>query len=355
MTLTPNEYEIEITADCNAACPLCARTMMGMPLRGNDSISFEDFKKIFPTRQSIENKIFKFIGVLGDPILHPDLIPILKYLSSNHANYILLNTNGSYNNVEWWKELASIDKLQIEFSIDGHRETNHIYRVNTKWENIERNITAFMEAGGDGGWTFLTFEHNDIEYETARDHAYRLGMEFQHRTSGRILTIPKVTASVKTKKTKDIAKVSLGESNVFKHENNSKIKDVVRSAIKRDTKKLTAIANTISCKHLEKSRVYIGADMTLWPCCYLYDEYKWLQSTINIQRKNNNIGLTTLPAGFNDLRTHSIEEILSSEFYVNLKNRWDPKSDDFVFRCLKSCGNNAAYHADFKKIKKSSE
>lgn len=352
MKINPITYEIEITADCNVACPLCARTIMGMPLRGNDSISFDEFKKIFPTPISIENKIFKFIGVLGDPILNPELIPILKYLSSNNPNYVLVNTNGSYNTVDWWKELASIDKLKVEFSIDGHRETNHIYRVNAKWENIERNITAFMESGGDGGWTFLTFEHNDIEYETARAHAYELGMEFQHRTSGRILTVPKTTSSVKNKKTQDKKNVLLNESNVHKHRNHDKIIDTMRAGIKRDTEKLNAIADTIVCKHLDKKSAYIGADMTLWPCCYLYDEYKWIQKYPNAPRRLKNVGILNLPVGFNDLRIHSIDEVLNSEFYINLAKRWRPESSDFIFRCLKSCGNNAAYQADFKKIKK---
>lgn len=355
MTLTPNEYEIEITADCNAACPLCARTMMDMPLRGNDFISFEDFKKIFPDKSSIEDKKFKFVGVLGDPILNQDLISILKYLHLNNAKYSLLNTNGSYNNVDWWEELASIPKLMVEFSVDGHRETNHLYRINTKWENIERNMTVFMSAGGTGTWAFLSFEHNDVEYETAREHAAKLGMLFERKTSGRILSIPTVTKDIVSKKTKGVKTLSFAESNAYKHNDADKIKDTVRSAVKRDTEKLNAIAKTITCKHFEKPSVYIGADMTLWPCCYLYDEYKWIQSNSNTRRQAQNPGLTNLPDGFNDLRIHSITEILNSEFYRNLQDRWNAESDNFIFRCVKSCGNNAAYHNHYTKIDKSSK
>ena len=32
-------YELEITADCNAECPLYARTIANMPLRGNSQKS----------------------------------------------------------------------------------------------------------------------------------------------------------------------------------------------------------------------------------------------------------------------------------------------------------------------------
>ena len=54
------KYELEITANCNAQCPLCARTEMNMPLKGNAEISLQDIMRIFKTEQSIEGKEFKF-------------------------------------------------------------------------------------------------------------------------------------------------------------------------------------------------------------------------------------------------------------------------------------------------------
>ena len=54
------KYELEITANCNAQCPLCARTEMNMPLKGIAEISLQDIMRIFKTEQSIEGKEFKF-------------------------------------------------------------------------------------------------------------------------------------------------------------------------------------------------------------------------------------------------------------------------------------------------------
>ena len=76
------KYELEITANCNAECPLCARTEMGMKLRGNNELTFENIKQIFPTRESCDNKEFKLCGVLGDPILNNECFEIAEYISN---------------------------------------------------------------------------------------------------------------------------------------------------------------------------------------------------------------------------------------------------------------------------------
>ena len=41
------EWELEITQNCNLACPLCARTDQKYPLWNNPQISLHDFKELF--------------------------------------------------------------------------------------------------------------------------------------------------------------------------------------------------------------------------------------------------------------------------------------------------------------------
>ena len=65
---TIKKIELEITSDCNAACPGCARTIHRDLLQVT-SFSLEDLKRIFPTPNHIANKQFKFCGVLGDPAI----------------------------------------------------------------------------------------------------------------------------------------------------------------------------------------------------------------------------------------------------------------------------------------------
>ncbi len=143
-----DNYELEISSDCNAECPLCQRTHMKMPLRGNNNISLADLKNIFYKDEYINGKEFKLCGVLGDPILNPECIEICDFLSSKGARKIALSTNGGMNTPEWWTRLAKIKNVQVDFCVDGFENTNHIYRVNVKWPILMRNMKAYSEAKG---------------------------------------------------------------------------------------------------------------------------------------------------------------------------------------------------------------
>ena len=78
------KIELEITSDCNAACPGCARTLNSDLLRIN-SFSLQDLQRIFPTTNHIADKEFKFCGVLGDPAIHPQFADMLEYLLQHGA------------------------------------------------------------------------------------------------------------------------------------------------------------------------------------------------------------------------------------------------------------------------------
>jgi len=58
------KVELEITSDCNAACPGCARTQNLDILRIN-SFTEQDVRRMFPNPDHIRNTKFKLCGVLG--------------------------------------------------------------------------------------------------------------------------------------------------------------------------------------------------------------------------------------------------------------------------------------------------
>ena len=39
-----------------------------------------------------------------------------------------------------------IKKAAVIFSVDGLRDTNHLYRQGVNWDNVERNMQAFINA-----------------------------------------------------------------------------------------------------------------------------------------------------------------------------------------------------------------
>ena len=41
---------------------------------------------------------------------------------------------------EWWKKFGKLPKASVRFSVDGHRETNNLYRVGSKFDKILENM-----------------------------------------------------------------------------------------------------------------------------------------------------------------------------------------------------------------------
>lgn len=318
------KYELEISANCNAQCPLCARTEMGMPLRGNSEISLENIMNLFKTEESVKGKEFKLCGVLGDPIVHPQCLEICEWLGNKGGN-VIISTNGGYNTPEWWSKLAKVKNLKVDFSVDGFEETNHIYRVNVKWDILLRNMKAFSQAGGKGAWVFIPFAHNEHEYEKAKQLSDELGFRFIKRTSGRNVLAKKVH---KTKKMN--TEVKLTASKKLPHNDLTKLQKVIKE---KSVKTINDIVKTITCQHYNEPEVYIGADMTMWPCCYLYDQSK----------KSYNDVVMSDDKDFNDLTKNTISEILQNSFYTSLKERWYASHDNHLPRCIKSCALKGVY------------
>jgi molybdenum cofactor biosynthesis enzyme MoaA len=332
------EYELEISANCNAECPLCQRTQQAMPLNGNSEITLDQIKSIFSEYSQINGKIFKLCGVLGDPIINPECLEICQYLSDMDAQKIEISTNGGINTVDWWKKLAKIKNVIVSFAIDGYKNTNHIYRVNVKWEVLERNLRAFCNAGGTGAWVFIPFDHNDHEYENALAMAKELGLIFKRRTSGRN-ELGKKKHSIRKQKNQLYTKnIILSNSKVRPHADLSELKNVITAYENVDAPENKSLikeaASTIKCKHMEIPELYIGSDLTLWPCCFLYAHSLNNKSTLRGDQ----------PHDWNDLKKHTIAKILSNPVFGNITKMWDPEHEFHQSRCVKTCSKKAAYN-----------
>ena len=49
--------------------------------------------------------------------------------------WLSMNTNAGAKSAEWWTELAGVigRKGAVIFSVDGLKDTNHLYRINSNW------------------------------------------------------------------------------------------------------------------------------------------------------------------------------------------------------------------------------
>lgn len=191
MTLDDIKFiELEITSLCNLECGLCHRTKE-MGRYELTSLTIQDIKNMFPTKQSIDNKFFLLCGALGDPVANKDCFSIVEYLISNNG-WVELNSNTSLETAKWWYNLGKLSsdsgKGSIWFCVDGYKETNDIYRVNANFKTIIRNIESYVQGSKDGRqgfanatWMYNVFDHNEYELDLARGHAEKLGLKFATR------------------------------------------------------------------------------------------------------------------------------------------------------------------------------
>jgi MoaA/NifB/PqqE/SkfB family radical SAM enzyme len=319
----PKLIELEITADCNAQCPSCARTKRGMKLTGNNSLTLKDIQYMFQYTPWLKGKNISLCGTLGDPIVNPECLDICEWLGKQGAR-VGVSTNAGYNSAEWWSKLAVLDNVYVSFAVDGFRETNHIYRVNTKFNIIERNMTAYANAGGRGVWTYVLFDHNKHEVESALEFATNLGLEFNVRGGGRNATAKQHTP----RKGAEVELVTAFNTDLVQE----------HVASQNSPEQIQSLLPTISCRHLNQSYLFVGSDMRLYPCCHLY-AYTTAGGTEYIR---------DLPEDWNCLRTHTLFDIIKHDSFTQIKAMWSPYHKRYVPRCFQDCGNKGVYQ-DFNK------
>lgn len=182
------QLHIELTNNCNAACPMCARFHVNSPLIRPDlvleQITIDKFRQYFPVEVLKKMEIILFCGVHGDPGMARDLYEICEYIAqSNPLTAVRINTNGGMRNPEFWSKMGALFKKQrqdhwrweITWSIDGLADTNHLYRRNVEWDKVIPNAQAFIDAGGFANWDYLIFKHNEHQIDEAKELSKKMG------------------------------------------------------------------------------------------------------------------------------------------------------------------------------------
>ncbi len=174
---------IELSNYCNAACLVCPRYYATSkevdPSLNLKMMSLTDFKNYFPSSVIKNLKGIMFCGTHGDPATCKDVVEIITYIyETNPAIGINLHTNGGIRTTEVWSKLGELSKkfgLNVIFSFDGLKDTNHLYRRNVVWDKAMENALAFINSGGNASWSFLKFKHNAHQIEEAERLSKQLG------------------------------------------------------------------------------------------------------------------------------------------------------------------------------------
>lgn len=319
------EVHLELTSKCQASCPMCPRNIQGgvvNPWLIETEISIVQFKQWFP--ETFVNQLTRLYmcGNLGDAIVAKDTLKVFQYLRNTNPQISLgLHTNGSAQSKKWWQQLAEAN-VTVTFGIDGLEDTHSLYRVGTNFDKIIDNAYDFIQAGGTARWHMLVFEHNKHQVDACEKLSKELGFtEFTQKNSSRFRGdhMPVLTKEGKTSHT------------LYPSEKSTSI-----------TKKLFTInleeKTTIHCKAKQSSSIYVGADGSVTPCCWLDYAGTTPNSFSMVDYKDQ--GFITP-----NLNHSSMKDIFDSNYFSLIEETWTDKP---LRECTKQCGKIDKLNEQFK-------
>jgi len=316
----------EITSKCQARCPMCPRRINGGPMNPGvelHEVDFETFVNWFPKDFIVQLKFLSMCGNLGDPIVAKDTLKIYRYLRETNPEMSLqMHTNGSGRNKSWWSELAKL-KVNVVFGIDGLADTHAIYRINTDFLKIIENAKAFIAAGGDARWDMLVFKHNQHQVEDCERMSKNLGFtHFYQKHTSRFRK-----GKLDVLDDNEIVTHTLYPTSIS--EQNSKSVETAKQDI----------LPSISCKAIKDSQMYVAANGTVTPCCWLDQEWHPAYSENKIDYIDK-IGI------WPNLNVSSLENIFQSGYFDKISSCWNTTG---LKECSKQCGSFDKLNKQFVK------
>ena len=133
-------YHAELTTRCVLECPRCPRTIHSGKYKVQD-LPLEYIKEFVLASPHKKSDRFNMSGSYGDPIYHMKFLDVIEFLDSIEQSW-WLSTNGSNKKISWWERFYnSYDdskyshktKNIVSFALDGLQDTNHLYRVATRY------------------------------------------------------------------------------------------------------------------------------------------------------------------------------------------------------------------------------
>ncbi len=336
---------LEVTQNCQASCPMCDRNINGGALNPHINLaelSLEDCKFIFKPDFIAQLNTMYMCGNLGDPIVAKDTLEIFKYFREhNEKMWLSMNTNAGAKSADWWRELATVFGRMgaVIFSVDGLKDTNHLYRQGVVWNNVERNMRAFIDAGGRARWDFLIFKHNEHQVEEAESIANEWGCEkFIKKKSGRF-----ITATSKKKESHQAVDRKGNETTKLKKPEEKYLNKALgkQDVLLEKYGSMEAYYDVvpIHCKVKTDNSLFITAEGLALPCCWTAGRmYKWWNKDPKIEQIWDHIDAV---GGKQSLNARvGLDQVFETGIFDRIESSWNVKgcNNGKLKVCSMKCG-----------------
>lgn len=263
MLYQPTHLHLELSSLCNARCPFCPRNFYGVPYNAGyeeTNLTLDQFKRIFSAEflSGVRGSLIN--GNFGDFVMNPDSVDIMRYmLDSNPLMKILVNTNGSARDRAFWQDLGRLG-ITIEFCVDGVGDTNRLYRQDTDFDIIIRNVREFIGAGGHAVWKMTKFEHN----KSQRTDVYNIA-KYLKFDSVIMRDSVRTQGPVYDRHGKKVYVIGTDEDT---HPEILDQKEIDKLTKLYDSNQENTPPKKITCQAQRDRSIYVSADGHVYPCCW---------------------------------------------------------------------------------------
>jgi len=242
--------QVEATTKCNAWCPGCGRNKGGYELADDlvieelDPAVFEDWLK-----QMTSLDVIDFCGTYGDAIAASNIVE-LTTIAKNYSRKLIVRTNGSLRNTQWWELYAKLlagHPHEVWFCLDGLADTHAIYRQATDFDTVIANAKAFIGKGGTAVWQFIPWAHNEHQIKDCIQLSQRLGFS-------------------RFEFIRDVRKDF--EPRDYRTGQTVEIKPWSRDTLMNRYQSIKTHVPVQNCRHLMQPSVYLNANGKLSTCCF---------------------------------------------------------------------------------------
>lgn len=322
---------LEISSECNAACPQCPRNFHGFPMNHGypeRSMTLAEAQKIFDQDFIGQLHALLINGNFGDIVMCQEGADIVEYFRSHNSGLkIEISTNGGARGEDFWQRLA-LTGSHVFFCIDGLEDTHAIYRQNTSYRTILKNARTFIQAGGTAIWKFIVFDHNEHQIEQARLTALEMGFSnfvpvYGRRTHGPVF---------------DRNKKMIFHLGGDRPQTSDLDLMLSQARVVKGGEYLPKKSAPIDCKVQKESSIYITSNGEVYPCCWLghspmtFNQIEpWI--TVNPQ-------IAKLITRNNALQ-HDLKQCIG--WFDQVANSWHRPdyTSGLLYQCVNVCGQPA--------------
>lgn len=313
--------EIETNTICNSWCPICIRytsrdgeLWLNPNAKINQKLDVALIEKVFSDPIIAEHIHVDMIGTAGEPIAHPDFLEIVDIIQRHRPRARFnIHTNGGIRNPKFFTALGERlrDKpARVCFSLDGLKDTNSIYRIGVDWDRAINNLKAYIATGAKATWQFVIFDWNKHQLEECKNYAFELGcQEFETRENVDPEGIDEAIAAAQNKINNEPAREIYKNSGVLPMADWDYIDDMCYS----------------------KKGVFLNPEGMIYPCC-MFNAAEYEATSQHFLHKAM---FEQHGHGWNDLKTHSLTDIVNHDWWNWLYNSINNSPCDL---CAQQCG-----------------